>query len=127
MATRTERHVIVAALISKAAKIEADLTVIEGKSPTALQLLLIKARNQAIESCAALINAAASDTALVQSLQNDVRNFIDLVEFARVTLDEAAEAEQDFTQEDLKIVGDLVLGEDMDTYDAEPADTQQEQ
>lgn len=112
MAT-TEQHIILAALIKKAASIEADLVVDPGKAPSALHLVLIKARKQAIEACEQLIYADAGKPDEIRTLQHEVRLFFDLVTFAKVTIEEADQAEKELTEadeEDAHIVSDLVLG-----------------
>lgn len=123
MVGRTEKHVIVAALISRAAQIEVDLSPGAGEKPSALQLVLTKARNEAIEACAELIVADPTNAKLIQKLQGYVQQFLDLVEFSRITMQEAEEAETDLSLEEREIVGGLVLGKDVE--DVAPQDDQE--
>lgn len=100
-------HVILAALIRKAAELELDLSL-SGK-PTALQMVLVKTRDDAIEACGKLIDCPHGDAALVQSLQNDVRVFLDLVAAAQTIMVEATDAENELSLEDREAVHDLIM------------------
>lgn len=105
-----QKHVYLAAIIRRAAQIEADLTA---DIPTALQIVLVKARGAAIEACDKLIYCDPANAGVVTSLQNEVRIFFDLVEFSKATLSEAADAEaeihQTMSEEEQQAVSDLIL------------------
>lgn len=105
-----ERHVILAALIRKAAEIEVDLNLTGDEKPSALQLVLVRARETAIEACEKLIYADATDVKMIVSLQQDVQHFLDVVASTQVILQEAAQAERELIDdEEREAVRDLVL------------------
>lgn len=113
-----ERHIILAALIRKAAEVEVDLTLTGKEKPSALQLVLVKSREDAINACEKLICADATDVRLMVSLQQDVQHFIDLVAATQTILEEAAQAERELSEEERETVRDLVL--DRHNVTAEP-------
>jgi hypothetical protein len=89
-----------AALIS--ADIEEQLTARRRDGMRPLIAVLAKARREAAEAIAALIDTAPSDAAAIVRLQNEVRRFADLVRFLREIVNEGldqryevADAERD--------------------------------
>ena len=70
-----------AALIS--ADVEEQLTARERDGMRPLIAVLAKAKAQAAEAIAALVDAAASDAAAIARWQNEVKRFADLVRFLR--------------------------------------------
>ena len=89
-----------AALIS--ADIEEQLTARKEHGMRPLIAVLGKARAQAAEAIAALVDTAPSDSLAIARLQNEVRRFADLVRFLREIVNEGldqryavADAERD--------------------------------
>ena len=89
-----------AALLS--ADIEEQLTARAQDGMRPLIVVLAKARREAAQSIAALVDTPPSDAAAIARLQNEVRRFADLVRFLReIVMDglderyEVADAERD--------------------------------
>ena len=75
-----------AALIS--ADIEEQLTARNEHGMRPLIAVLAKAKAQAADAIAALVDAAPSDAAAIARLQNEVKRFADLVRFLREIVNE---------------------------------------
>lgn len=114
MATALERHLAMASIIRHAAKIEADLAVIEGSQHTALQVVLYRTKERAIAAMTALIDAEPDKPGDIRALQNEIKIFMDVVGSLAETVREADEADRiaqlDMPEEEQQIIRDLVMG-----------------
>ncbi|MBV8755405.1 MAG: hypothetical protein JO328_21335 [Hyphomicrobiales bacterium] len=105
-----------AALIS--ADIEEQLTARAKDGMRPLLAVLAKARREAAEAIAALVDTAPSDAAAIARLQNEVRRFADLVRFLREIVNEGLDERYEVTDAERDELERLVAPPD-DTLDAE--------
>jgi hypothetical protein len=105
-----------AALIS--ADIEEQLTARAQDGMRPLIAVLAKARRDAAEAIAALVDTPPSDTAAIARLQNEVRRFADLVRFLREIVNEGLDERYEVADAERDELERLVAPPD-DTLDAE--------
>jgi len=105
-----------AALIS--ADIEEQLTARAKDGMRPLIAVLAKARREAADALAALIEMAPSDAAAIVRLQNEVKRFADLVRFLRDIVNEGLDERYEVTDAERDELERLVAPPD-DTLDAE--------
>jgi hypothetical protein len=107
-----------AALLS--ADIEEQLTARTEHGMRPLIAVLAKAKAQAAEAIAALVDTPASDAAAIARLQNEVKRFADLVRFLREIVNEGLDQRYEVADAERDELERLVAPPD-DTLDAEAA------
>jgi hypothetical protein len=107
-----------AALIS--ADIEEQLTARERDGMRPLIAVLAKAKAQAAEAIAALIDTAPSDAAAIARWQNEVRRFADLVRFLREIVNDGLDGRYQVADAERDELERLIAPPD-DRLDAEAA------
>jgi hypothetical protein len=105
-----------AALIS--ADIEEQLTARANDGMRPLIAVLAKARREAAEAIAALVDTPPSDAAAIARLQNEVRRFADLVRFLREIVNDGLDERYEVADAERDELERLVAPPD-DTIDAE--------
>jgi hypothetical protein len=105
-----------AALLS--ADIEEQLTARTEHGMRPLIAVLAKAKAQAADAIAALVDTPASDAAAIARLQNEVRRFADLVRFLREIVSEGLDQRYEVADAERDELERLVAPPD-DTLDAE--------
>lgn len=105
-----------AALLS--ADIEEQLTARANDGMRPLIAVLAKARKEAAEAIAALIDTPPADAAAIARLQNEVRRFADLVRFLREIVSEGLDERYEIADAERDELEQLVAPPD-DTLDAE--------
>jgi len=105
-----------AALLS--ADIEEQLTARKEHGMRPLIAVLAKAKAQAADAIAALVDTPPSDAAAIARLQNEVRRFADLVRFLREIVSEGLDQRYEVADAERDELGRLVAPPD-DTLDAE--------
>ena len=105
-----------AALIS--ADIEEQLTARANDGMRPLIAVLAKARREAAEAIAALVDTPPSDATAIARLQNEVRRFADLVRFLREIVNEGLDERYEVADAERDDLERLVAPPD-DTIDAE--------
>jgi hypothetical protein len=105
-----------AALIS--ADIEEQLTARAKDGMRPLVAVLAKARREAADAIAALVDTPASDAAAIARLQNEVKRFADLVRFLREIVNEGLDERYEVADADRDELERLIAPPD-DRLDAE--------
>ncbi|HEV2956685.1 MAG TPA: hypothetical protein VGX95_11250 [Xanthobacteraceae bacterium] len=107
-----------AALIS--ADIEEQLTARSKDGMRPLIAVLAKARHEAADAIAALVDTPPSDAAAIARLQNEVRRFADLVRFLREIVNDGLDQRYEVADAERDELERLIAPED-DRLDAEAA------
>jgi hypothetical protein len=107
-----------AALIS--ADIEEQLTARREHGMRPLIAVLAKARREAADAIAALVDTAPSDAAAIARLQNEVKRFADLVRFLREIVSEGLDERYEVADAERDELERLIAPPD-DRLDAEAA------
>jgi hypothetical protein len=107
-----------AALVS--ADIEEQLTARQKDGMRPLIAVLAKARREAAEAIAALVDTPSSDAAAITRLQNEVRRFADLVRFLREIVNEGLDQRYEVADAERDELERLIAPPD-DRLDAEAA------
>jgi hypothetical protein len=107
-----------AALIS--ADIEEQLTARNEHGMRPLIAVLAKARREAADAIAALVDTAPSDAAAIARLQNEVKRFADLVRFLREIVSEGLDERYEVADAERDELERLIAPPD-DRLDAEAA------
>jgi hypothetical protein len=107
-----------AALLS--ADIEEQLTARSADGMRPLVAVLAKARREAADAIAALVDTAPSDSQAIARLQNEVRRFADLVRFLREIVNEGMDQRYQVADAERDELERLIAPDD-ETLDAEAA------
>lgn len=89
--------------------IDADLSKPTKKQPAgqSYQLVLARARHEAALAMNMLVQADPGEPNIIRALQNDVKRYLEMIEWTRQALIDGSEAARDITEQDRQAVHDL--------------------